>query len=185
MASKYLLNPVNVGSNRHQPGSVITDATVQAEVMAAGGLLVDPSPAVVQAAQQAQAAVKRGDLTAALGFMAAVAGGGTGTERIVLTDPTASYTLSRSGRTVLLNQTGVGFFNQVRLPDGVDGLEKEIVCGENGQNSPSPVAVRMNDDLGNDQYDLPIGASVKLAWVTASGGWVAMNYCPNVNANWD
>lgn len=68
--SSYLINPVNVGSERYYPGQLISDALVLARVAAAGGALWPASdPIVAAAAEHAGRARKRGDDAGAAVFM--------------------------------------------------------------------------------------------------------------------
>lgn len=73
IAPAYLLNPVNVGSTRLQPGALLTDAGVQAGAMAAGGVLLPANDtAVARAAKFAEAALRRGDVIGAASHMMTV-----------------------------------------------------------------------------------------------------------------
>jgi hypothetical protein len=108
---------------------------------------------------------------------------GSGVQVISITDGSAVPELTTSGTSVVLNTSGLS--PSVPLPNGADGDEKEVVNGANGQGAGGFIFLVCNNNIGNDAYDLPYGAAVKLRWVTALGGWVATNYCANVNAYWD
>ena len=104
-------------------------------------------------------------------------------EVLTVTDLSETLTLAPYGVSVLENSAGGYFF--FNLPDATDGTVKEIVSGANGQNAANAFSVRCTNNLGNDLLDFDVGWAVRLVWVTARGGWVAINYTPNANAAWD
>lgn len=88
------------------------------------------------------------------------------------------------GVSILLNPGG-GPTQVFVLPDGQDGQVKEIVNGANGTVATSFITVHSTNNLGNDQIDLNPNTSIRLAWVTALGGWVATSCCLAVDDLWD
>ncbi len=90
---------------------------------------------------------------------------------------------------VLVNTTGAAAF--WHLPDGTDGVIKEIVSGGNyGSALVSNAFIGVtstNNAYGtNDLIDLnSSGNSVRLVWSTAGGGWVAVSSCVNASSQWD
>lgn len=90
--------------------------------------------------------------------------------------------LTTSGISVVRNLDPAGITRRVNLPNGTDGCVKEIVCGING--SGHPVNVFFTNSLSS-YYTLSTGNSLKLLYVGSMGGWVAVSYTQNVNAQWD
>jgi hypothetical protein len=90
---------------------------------------------------------------------------------------------------ILVNATGAAAF--WHLPDGTDGMIKEIVSGGNlGSALISNAFIGVtstNNAYGtSDILDLNgSGYSVRLVWSTAGGGWVAVSTCSNASAQWD
>jgi hypothetical protein len=135
---------------------------------------------------------------AALDQLAARPQGGNGGAEILFTgaSPPPTITLSLTKQvSILVNDSG-SLYNAFILPDGTDGMVKEIVNGINGYTTnpgsagpfiaSSPCTILMTDSLTNDAYDLPTsGMSVRLVWLTAAGGWVATNFSTNANQGWD
>jgi len=108
---------------------------------------------------------------------------GAGLQFVLIPGGGPTETLTTSGTSIVQNTSGGG--QQVILPNAPDGTTKRVVNGVNGQGSNDWVYITGHNNLGNDWYDLPPGASVDLAYVEDLGGWVATNYCNNVNFNWD
>jgi len=108
---------------------------------------------------------------------------GAGIQFVNITSGPPNEILTTSGVTVVVNTSGSAQF--VELPNGIDGSVKEIVNGINGQVSGHTVNVNCQNNISNTYYILPVSASVKLTYSEDLGGWVALNYCSNVNANWD
>jgi hypothetical protein len=115
------------------------------------------------------------------------AGGGGGVEVLTATpgssqgSPTATLSLAVEV-SVLINPTGSTAF--YALPNGTDGTIKEIVNGAN-LGATTLTVVTMQNNISNDPIDINSGQSARLVWVTAQGGWLALNVCSNVNALWD
>jgi hypothetical protein len=111
-----------------------------------------------------------------------------GVEFLVATDPAVNIVLSLDVQvSVLDNNTGVGYSHFI-LPDGSEGLVKEIVYGNNTNSGGKPgIAVRSTNSAvgGNDNIDMVAGNSIRLVWKTSLGGWVAVNACSSVNQLWD
>lgn len=108
---------------------------------------------------------------------------GAGVQYVNITSGPPNEVLTTSGISIVVNTSGSTQY--VTLPNGVDGCVKEIVNGNNGQVSGHQIRVNCENNLSNTYYILPVSASVKLTYVADLGGWVALNYCSNVNANWD
>jgi hypothetical protein len=89
---------------------------------------------------------------------------------------------------ILVNTTGAAAY--WNLPDGTDGVVKEIVSGGNlGSALISNAFIGItstNNAYGtNDLIDLNPSNSVRLVWSTAGGGWVAISSCVNASSQWD
>jgi hypothetical protein len=85
---------------------------------------------------------------------------------------------------VLVNQTGGSAF--WHLPDGTDGIIHEIVLGAPGSfGTNNFVGITSTNGWSNDLLDLNNFFSVRLVWITAASGWVAVSTCQNVNNLWD
>jgi hypothetical protein len=134
----------------------------------------------------------------ALDQLAARPSGGGGGAEILFTGavPPPTITLSITKQvSILVNNSGAQY-NGFHLPDGTDGMIKEVVNGLNGFTTnpgsaggftPSaPLTFTSTNSLANDVMDLTAaGKAVRLVWLTAAGGWVATSFVVNANLGWD
>ena len=115
-------------------------------------------------------------------------GAGSGVEVLNAADGTSTPISLGVQQTILINQTDVQA--TWHLPDGSEGLVKEIVSGGplgSPYTSSNGIVVTCSNSAfgGNDSVDFSPGVSIRMVWVTALGGWCALNYCGNVNVGWD
>lgn len=110
---------------------------------------------------------------------------GSGVQYVNITATTPLESLTTTGLSIVRNSAPAGATVAVILPDATDGCVKEVVNGVNGQGTSATIHVQCSNNLSDNFYILSEGASLRLVFVSALDGWVATNYCANVNANWD
>ena len=116
-------------------------------------------------------------------------GSGGGVELLNATPGSSAGTpvgsLDLSVQVSILINNGTGGAAYWHLPDGTEGLIKEIVCGAPNLQSDNFVGVTSTNAYGNDLLDFNNFSSVRLVWCSGAGGWVTVSACTNTNQPWD